>query len=64
MVQYSAVHSFWSVKQLVELAEGSNGSGKVARGRCSFAWNFSVTKSTVLMAAQKRTRPNMTLPLH
>jgi hypothetical protein len=36
----------------------------VARGGCSFAWNFSVTKSPILMVAQKRTRPNMTLPLH
>jgi hypothetical protein len=61
---YSAVHNFWSVKQLVELVDGSSGSGKMARGVCSFAWNFSVTKSTILMKAQKRTKPNITLPLH
>jgi len=60
---YTAVHSLWSVRQLAGLADGPNGSDKVARSGCSFAWNFSVTKSTVLMEAQKRTRPNITLPL-
>ena len=64
MVQCSAVQSFWSVKQLAELADGPNGRGKVARGGCSFAWNFSVARSAILMEAQKRTRPNTTLPLH
>jgi len=58
------VHSFWPVKQLAELANGPNGRGKVARGECSFAWNFSMARSTILMEAQKRTRPNMTMPLH
>ena len=61
---YSAVHNFWSVKQLAELAGGPNGNGKVPRGGCSFAWNFSVTKSIILMEEQNRTRPNITLPLH
>ena len=60
----SAVYSFWPVKQLAELADGPNGRGVVARGGCSFAWNFSGARSTTLMEAQKRTRPHMTPPLH
>ena len=42
-----------------ELAEGHAGCGEMARGGCSFAWNFSVTGSTVLTDAERRTRPNM-----
>jgi hypothetical protein len=61
---YSAVHSFWLVKQLAELADGPNGSWKVARGGCPHAWNFSGTRSNVHTEAQKRTVPNMTLQLH
>jgi hypothetical protein len=31
----------------VELADGTTGRGKMARGGCLYAWNFSVTRSTV-----------------
>jgi hypothetical protein len=46
--------------QLVELADGPTGCGKVARGGCLLAWNFLVAMSTVLTEAQ-RTRPNLTV---
>ena len=36
---YSAVHGFWSLVDLAELAEGPAGCGEVARGGCLFAWN-------------------------
>ena len=51
---------FWSAGDLAELADGPTGCGEVARGGCLFAWNFSVTRSTVLTEAE-RTRPNATL---
>jgi hypothetical protein len=42
------VHGFWLVGDLAELENGSNWCGEVVRGGCVFAWNFSVTKPTVL----------------
>jgi len=42
------VNGFWLVKELAELADGPAGCGEIARGGCSFTWNFSVTRSTVL----------------
>jgi len=47
--RYSAVQGFWPVE---ELADGPTGRGEVARGVCSFAWNFSMTRSTVLTGAE------------
>jgi len=44
---YSAMHRFWSV-ELAELADGPAGCDEVATGWCLFAWNFSVTRSTVV----------------
>ena len=35
-------------EEFPELADGPSGCGKVARGGCFFAWNFSVIISTVL----------------
>ena len=35
---YSAVHYFWPVQELAELADGPTGCGEAARGGCSFAW--------------------------
>ena len=46
--------------QFVELADGHTGCGKVARGGCLLAWNFSVKMSTVLTEAE-RIRPNLTV---
>jgi hypothetical protein len=43
----------------VELADGSTGCVEVARGGCLFAWNFSVTRSTVPTEKERRTRANM-----
>ena len=41
---YSAVHGFWPVEELVELADGPTGCGEVARGGCLFDGKFSVTR--------------------
>jgi hypothetical protein len=43
-VAYIAVHRFWPVEELAELADGPSGCGGVARGGCLFDWNFSVTR--------------------
>jgi hypothetical protein len=48
----------------VELAGRPPGCGEVGIGGCLFAWNFSVTRSTVLTEAERRIRPNMMLSLH
>ena len=39
---YSEVRGFWPVEELAELVDGPTGCGKVERGGCLFAWNFSV----------------------
>jgi len=52
------VHRFWVVEELVD---GPTGCGKVARGGCSFAWNFSVAMSNVLPEVERRTTRNTTL---
>ena len=49
---------FRPVGVLAELVDGPTGCGEVARGGCSFAWNLSVTRSTVFKEAERRTRPN------
>jgi hypothetical protein len=38
----------------VELADGPVGCGEVTRGGCSYAWNLSVTRSTVLTEAERK----------
>ena len=58
------MHGFWPVEELAELADGPTGRGEVARGGCSFAWNSSVTRSTVLTGAERRAGPNMVLLQH
>ena len=40
------------------------GCHEVVRGGGLFATNFSVTRSTVLTEAERRSRPNMMLSLH
>ena len=52
-ISYSAVYGFRPM-QLAELADGPTECGKVARGGCSLAWNFSVTRSTVRREAERR----------
>ena len=51
---YSTLLRFWPVKDFAELANWPTGSREVARGGCLFAWNFSVTRATVLMEADRR----------
>jgi hypothetical protein len=58
------MHGFWPVEGLAELVDEPTRCDDVARGGCLFAWNVSVTRSTVLTEAERRTRPNMTLSLH
>jgi hypothetical protein len=43
------------------MADGPTGCGDLARGGFLCAWNFSVTRSPVLMEAERSTRPNMTM---
>jgi len=42
-----------SARWRTELAEGPTVCSEVAMGGCSFAWNFSVTRSTVLTVAEE-----------
>ena len=48
----------------MELADGHTGCGQVIWDGCLFAWNLGVTGSAVLMEAERRIRPSMTLSLH
>ena len=57
--RHIALHGFWPVEELAVLADGPTGCGEVARGGCVFAWNLTVTRSTVFTEAE-RTRTNMT----
>jgi hypothetical protein len=57
------VNGFWQVESAEQEGVPTE-SGEVARGGCLFAWNFSVTRSTVLTEAERRTRQNLTLSLH
>jgi len=52
------------VEELVELADGPAGYGEVVWGGCLFACTFHVTRSAVLAEEERKTRPNMTIPLH
>jgi len=45
---YCMLLRFWLVEDLGELSGGPAGCSEVTRGGCSYAWNFSVTRSTVL----------------
>lgn len=45
---YSAVNGFWPMEDFAELANGPTLCGEVARSGCLFAWNFWVTRSTVI----------------
>jgi hypothetical protein len=57
---YSAMHGLWSVDRLKGLVDEPPSYDEVPRVGI---WNFSVTRSTVLMEAE-RSRPNMMLSLH
>jgi hypothetical protein len=48
------VAAFWAVEDLAEMAVGLIGCGEEASGCCLFAWNFNVTRSTVLTEAERR----------
>ena len=54
----NVVQSFWPVEELEELADGPTVYAEVARGGCLFAWNFSLTRSSVGLhkRAQRRHR--------
>jgi len=57
------MHGFWPLEEIAELADGPTGCTEVARGGCLFAWNFSVSRSTVLTETE-RIRPIKMLLLH
>ena len=50
------MNGFWPVEELAEVADEPAGCGEMARGGCSLAWNFSVTRSTVLTKAERGCR--------
>jgi hypothetical protein len=58
---YCTLLRFWPAGDLALLADGPTGCGEGARGGCLFVWNVSVTRSTVLTEAERKTRPNMAL---
>jgi len=41
------------VEEVVGLADRPAGCGEVARSGCSFAWNFSQTRSIVFLEAER-----------
>jgi hypothetical protein len=41
------VNGLWLVEEVAELVDVAIWCGKVVKGLCLFAWNFSVTRSTV-----------------
>jgi len=57
VLRYSAVHGFWSVKQL---AGGPTDRDEVVRVGCSVAGSFCLKISTVPMEELQRARSNMT----
>ena len=46
------------------LVDAPIGCGKVERGGCLSARNFSVKRASVLVEMEGRTKPTMTLSLH
>jgi hypothetical protein len=56
---YGTLLRFWPVEELAGLADGLAGCGELARVGFSHAWNFSVTRSTVLTEADRMTRPGL-----
>jgi len=66
---YSAVHYFWPVEELAELADGPAGCGEVANGGCSFAWNCAyvvgqLSSRTLLSDHVRRPRRIVDQTLH
>ena len=61
---YGAVHDLWPVEELVELVDEPTECGEVMWGGHLCACNFSVTRLGILMEAERRARPHMTLSLH
>jgi len=53
------VNGLWPVDDLAELADGPTTGGDVVRDGCFSTSNFSLTGSTVLMDAERRTIPNV-----
>jgi hypothetical protein len=50
----TAVYGFWPAEVLAELADERTGCGEMARGGCSFAWNFSMASSALFTKAERR----------
>ena len=41
MACYSSLRRFWPVEDVAEVADGPTGCDEVARGGCSYTWNWS-----------------------
>ena len=55
-VWYSTLLCFWLVEELAEVVDRPSGCCEVVRVGCLFAWNFSLTRSAVLLGVETRTR--------
>jgi hypothetical protein len=53
---YSTLVRFWPAEGLALLADGPTGCDEVVRGGCSYVWNLSVARPTVLTEAERNTR--------
>lgn len=58
------MHGFWLVGEVADLVGRPTACGEGVRCGRSFAWNFTVARSIVVMEVERRTRPNITMSLH
>ena len=58
---HSMLLRFWPVEDIADLVDGPTGCGDVARGGGLFAWNFTVTRSTVLSERRHLTKHDAAL---
>lgn len=59
------MHGFWPVEEAADLVGRPTACGdEGVRGGHSFAWNFTVARSPVVVEVERRTRPNITMSLH
>jgi hypothetical protein len=49
---YNAVHGFGLEEEPTEPSDGPIGCGELVRRGCLFAWNFTMTKSTVFAGGE------------
>lgn len=54
MCQYSTLLCFWPVEGIAKLGDGPTGCHEVVKCGCSFAWNFSMTRSAAITEVERR----------